>query len=127
MHQETRPRTSARGVEAEAIHVGDIDTVINFDIPNEPETYVHRVGRTGRAGATGTDLSLRAADEREQLASIERLIRRKIQKLETPSPLPATRGNQPAARRERGHRQQSRRRSGSGASSRRRSRGRDKG
>jgi ATP-dependent RNA helicase RhlE len=117
----------ATDVAARGIHVEDIDTVINFDIPNEPETYVHRVGRTGRAGASGTALSLCGADEREQFASIERLTRRKIQKLETPSPLKATRGNQPAARRERGHRQESRRRSGSGGSSRRRSRGRDTG
>jgi ATP-dependent RNA helicase RhlE len=117
----------ATDVAARGIHVEDIDTVINFDIPNEPETYVHRVGRTGRAGASGTALSLCGADEREQLASIERLTRRKIQKLETPSPLPATRGNQLAARRERGHRQEARRRSGSRATSRRHSRGRDTG
>ena len=114
----------ATDVAARGIHVEDIDTVINFDIPNEPETYVHRVGRTGRAGASGTALSLCGADEREQLASIERLTRRKIQKLETPTALEATRGNQPAARPERRHRQEARRRTGSGASGRRRSRGR---
>ncbi len=114
----------ATDVAARGIHVEDIDTVINFDIPNEPETYVHRVGRTGRAGASGTALSLCGADEREQLASIERLTRRKIQQLTTPTTLEATRGNQPAAHPEREHRQEARRRSGSGASSRRRSRGR---
>jgi len=114
----------ATDVAARGIHVEDIDTVINFDIPNEPETYVHRVGRTGRAGASGTALSLCGADEREQLASIERLTRRKIKKLETPSVLEATRGNPPAVRPERGQRQQAGRRAGSGASSRRRSRGR---
>ena len=114
----------ATDVAARGIHVEDIDTVINFDIPNEPETYVHRVGRTGRLGARGTALSLCGADEREQLASIERLTRRKIEKLETPDALNATRGNQPAARPQRGHRQEARRRSGSGASSRRRNRGR---
>ena len=114
----------ATDVAARGIHVEDIDTVINFDIPNEPETYVHRVGRTGRAGASGTALSLCGADERERLASIERLTRRKIQELETPTALEATRGNQPAARPERGHRKEARRRTGSGASSRRRSRGR---
>jgi len=119
----------ATDVAARGIHVEDIDTVINFDIPNEPETYVHRVGRTGRAGASGTALSLCAADERDRLASIERLTRRKIQKLENPSAFEATRGNPPAARPERGHRQETRRPSdrgsrGSGASRRRRSRGR---
>jgi ATP-dependent RNA helicase RhlE len=114
----------ATDVAARGIHVEDIDTVINFDIPNEPETYVHRVGRTGRAGASGTALSLCAADERQQLASIERLTRRKMQKLETPTALEATRRNPPVARPERGHRQEARRRTGSDASSRRRSRGR---
>ncbi len=114
----------ATDVAARGIHVEDIDTVINFDIPNEPETYIHRVGRTGRAGASGTALSLCGADEREQLASIERLTRRKIQQLTTPTTLEATRGLRPAARPEREHRQEARRRPGSGASSRRRSRGR---
>ncbi len=114
----------ATDVAARGIHVEDIDTVINFDIPNEPETYVHRVGRTGRAGASGTALSLCGADEREQLASIERLTRRKIQKLKTPTALETPRRNQPAARPERERQPQARRRSGTGASSRRRSRGR---
>jgi ATP-dependent RNA helicase RhlE len=114
----------ATDVAARGIHVEDIDTVINFDIPNEPEMYVHRVGRTGRAGASGTALSLCGADEREQLASIERLTRRKIQKLETPTALHATRGNQPAARPERERRPHPGRRTGSDASSRRRRGGR---
>jgi ATP-dependent RNA helicase RhlE len=87
----------ATDVAARGLHVEDIDTVINFDIPNEPETYIHRVGRTARAGASGTALSLCGADEREQLASIERLTRREIQKLETPTGLEPTRGNQPGA------------------------------
>jgi ATP-dependent RNA helicase RhlE len=99
----------ATDVAARGIHVEDIDTVINFDIPNEPETYVHRVGRTGRAGASGTAFSLCAADEREQLASIERLTRRKIQELETPTALEATRWNQPAAHPKRERRPRARR------------------
>jgi ATP-dependent RNA helicase RhlE len=74
----------ATDIAARGIHVEDIDTVVNFDIPNEPETYVHRVGRTGRAGASGTALSLCGADERAQLASIERLTRRRIERLEPP-------------------------------------------
>ncbi len=114
----------ATDVAARGIHVEDIDTVINFDIPSEPETYVHRVGRTGRAGAGGTALSLCGDDEREQLASIERLIRRSIQKLETPIALKATRGNQPVARPDQERRPHAQRRSGSGVASRRRRRGR---
>ena len=114
----------ATDVAARGIHVEDIDTVINFDIPNEPETYVHRVGRTGRLGARGTALSLCGADERGQLASIERLTRRKIQKLETPIAFEATPRIQPAACPDRERRPHARRPSGSGAASRRRSRGR---
>ena len=112
----------ATDVAARGIHVEDIDTVINFDIPNEPETYVHRVGRTGRAGASGTALSLCGADEREQLASIERLTRERIEKLEPPTALDVTRGSQPAERPDREHRPHARRNSGGSASSRRRSR-----
>jgi len=112
----------ATDVAARGIHVEDIDTVINFDIPNEPETYVHRVGRTGRAGASGTALSLCGSDERAQLASIERLTRRSIQRLETPTA--AARGGQPAARPPRVHPPQLRRHADGGASDRRRSRGR---
>jgi ATP-dependent RNA helicase RhlE len=108
----------ATDVAARGIHVEDIDTVINFDIPNEPETYVHRVGRTGRAGARGTALSLCGADEREQLASIERLTRRKIQKLETPTALEATRRKKHSAQPEEERRPRARRRSGSGGRSR---------
>jgi ATP-dependent RNA helicase RhlE len=114
----------ATDVAARGIHVEDIDTVINFDIPSEPETYVHRVGRTGRAGASGTALSLCGTDEREQLASIERLTRRKIQEREPPTALEETRWNGPAARPERERRPHARRRSGSGAASRRHRRGR---
>jgi ATP-dependent RNA helicase RhlE len=111
----------ATDVAARGIHVEDIDTVVNFDIPHEPETYVHRVGRTGRAGASGTALSLCAADEREQLASIERLTGRRIPKLEPPAGLAA---RPLAARPEREREPHARRRSGSGASGGRRSRGR---
>jgi ATP-dependent RNA helicase RhlE len=114
----------ATDVAARGIHVEDIDTVINFDIPNEPETYVHRVGRTGRAGASGTALSLCGTDEREQLASIERLIRQRIRELKMPNRLEATRRNHSAARPEQERRPHARRRSGRGDSSRPRSRGR---
>ncbi len=116
----------ATDVAARGIHVEEIDTVINFDIPNEPETYIHRVGRTGRAGATGTAFSLCAADEREQLASIERLTRQKIRKLETPAGLVAVGGAEPAARPGRGPRQPARRRPGNGGAASGRGRGRSR-
>jgi ATP-dependent RNA helicase RhlE len=116
------PVLVATDVAARGIHVENIDTVINFDIPNEPEIYVHRVGRTGRAGASGTAFSLCAADEREQFASIERLTRRKIQRLETPTLGNAKRAIQPSAHPERGRRREARRSTDKGASSRGRSR-----
>jgi ATP-dependent RNA helicase RhlE len=47
--------------------------VVNFDLPNEPESYVHRIGRTGRAGATGVALSFCDRDERVYLRDIQRL------------------------------------------------------
>jgi ATP-dependent RNA helicase RhlE len=114
----------ATDVAARGIHVEDIDTVINFDIPNEPETYVHRVGRTGRAGAGGAALSLCGAAERPWLASIERLTRRRIDPLEAPFGLGATRAAAPAARAERERRPHAGPRSGSGASGGRRGGGR---
>ena len=55
-----------------------ISHVINFDLPHEPESYVHRIGRTARAGAAGVALSLCDASERGQLRAIERLIRRPL-------------------------------------------------
>jgi len=90
----------ATDVAARGIHVEDIDTVVNFDIPHEPETYVHRVGRTGRAGASGSAVSICGADERGHLASIERLTRRRIERLELPAGLRTVReARQPAPER----------------------------
>jgi ATP-dependent RNA helicase RhlE len=55
-----------------------VSHVINYDIPVEPESYVHRIGRTGRAGATGVALSLCDATERSAWRAIERLVRQAI-------------------------------------------------
>jgi len=68
----------ATDIAARGIDVDDISHVVNYDLPNEPESYVHRIGRTGRAGANGTAFSFCAADERNFLRSIERLTRTKI-------------------------------------------------
>ena len=68
----------ATDIAARGIDVDDISHVINYDLPNEPESYVHRIGRTGRAGADGKAYSFCAADERNILRSIERLIRMKV-------------------------------------------------
>jgi ATP-dependent RNA helicase RhlE len=72
----------ATDIAARGIDVDDISHVINFDLPNEPESYVHRIGRTGRAGATGKAYSFCAADERNILRSIERLTRTKVDVME---------------------------------------------
>ena len=68
----------ATDIAARGIDVDDISHVINYDLPNEPESYVHRIGRTGRAGADGKAYSFCAAEERNILRSIERLTRMKV-------------------------------------------------
>jgi ATP-dependent RNA helicase RhlE len=74
----------ATDIAARGIDVKDLPHVINFDMPNEPESYVHRVGRTGRAGAAGTAISFCSREERSYLASIERLTRTPLARLELP-------------------------------------------
>lgn len=68
----------ATDVAARGIDIDGITHVINFDIPAEPESYVHRIGRTGRAGAEGIALSFCSASERGELRAIEKLIGRKV-------------------------------------------------
>ncbi len=68
----------ATDIAARGIDVDGITHIINYDLPNEPETYVHRIGRTARAGAEGDAVSFCSASEREQLRDIEHLIRKPI-------------------------------------------------
>ncbi len=68
----------ATDIAARGIDVDDLQFVINFEIPNIAETYVHRIGRTGRAGASGTALSFCDAEEKAYLKDIEKLIGKKI-------------------------------------------------
>jgi superfamily II DNA/RNA helicase len=68
----------ATDIAARGIDVDGISHVVNFDLPNIPETYVHRIGRTARAGATGVAISLCDAEERAFLRNIEKLIGRSI-------------------------------------------------
>nr|WP_276575058.1 helicase-related protein [Methanococcoides seepicolus] len=63
----------ATDIAARGIDIEDISHVINYDLPNIPESYVHRIGRTARAGAEGTAYSFCAADERDFLREIEKL------------------------------------------------------
>ncbi|WP_053991790.1 DEAD/DEAH box helicase [Mangrovimonas sp. TPBH4] len=64
----------ATDVAARGIDINELDAVINFDLPNVPETYVHRIGRTGRAGNIGHAYSLCSADEKTYIKSIQQLI-----------------------------------------------------
>ncbi len=69
----------ATDVAARGIDVPGISHVINYDIPNEPESYIHRIGRTARAGASGVAISFCDPAERSSWKAIEKLIQRKIQ------------------------------------------------
>ena len=64
----------ATDVAARGIDINELDAVVNFDLPNVPETYVHRIGRTGRAGNTGLSYSLCSADEKAYVKTIQHLI-----------------------------------------------------
>ncbi len=64
----------ATDIAARGIDIDDLSHVINFELPNVPETYVHRIGRTGRAGNTGIAISFCDADERAELKDIQKLI-----------------------------------------------------
>jgi ATP-dependent RNA helicase RhlE len=78
----------ATDIAARGIDIEEMEFVINFEISNLPETYVHRIGRTGRAGAKGTALSFCDAEEKEYLRDIEKLIGKKIPVIdEHPFPL----------------------------------------
>jgi ATP-dependent RNA helicase RhlE len=78
----------ATDIAARGIDVDDLEYVINYEIPNISETYVHRIGRTGRAGANGTAISFCDAEEKAYLWDIERLITKQLQVVENhPYPL----------------------------------------
>ena len=81
---------AARGIDIEAV-----SHVINFDLPNVPESYVHRIGRTARAGAAGVAISFCAPDERPFLRDIEKLTRQSV----PVAPLPAGFADEPAVAR----------------------------
>ena len=72
----------ATDIAARGIDIDQLPHVINFELPNVPEDYVHRIGRTGRAGNSGDAISLVCIDEHDYLFGIEKLIKQKIKKIE---------------------------------------------
>jgi len=72
------PVLIATDIAARGIDVDEVSHVVNFELPHEPETYVHRIGRTGRAGLTGEAVSFCDREEEDRLQAIERLLRRRI-------------------------------------------------
>src|SRR5690606_11413235 len=66
----------ATDIAARGIDINELPHVVNFELPNIAEDYVHRIGRTGRAGMSGEALSLVCVDEHKFLADIERLLKR---------------------------------------------------
>jgi len=68
----------ATDIAARGIDISGLEHVVNYELPNIPETYVHRIGRTGRAEASGSSISFCAADERAYLKDIEKLIKASV-------------------------------------------------
>jgi ATP-dependent RNA helicase RhlE len=76
----------ATDIAARGIDVEGVSHVINFELPNVPEDYVHRIGRTARAGAAGIAISFCSDEERPYLRDIEKLTRRSVRVMPAPSP-----------------------------------------
>ena len=74
----------ATDIAARGLDINQLPQVVNFELPNVPEDYVHRIGRTGRAGKEGRATSLVCVDELEMLKDIERLIKRELPKTVIP-------------------------------------------
>ncbi|WP_424494040.1 DEAD/DEAH box helicase [Salinimicrobium sp. GXAS 041] len=91
----------ATDVAARGLDIDLLDYVINFDIPNLPEVYVHRIGRTGRAGNVGASISFCSVDEREYVKNIEKLLTDKIP-VEENNPYPLDKDATPQVHRKKG-------------------------
>ncbi|NCX99949.1 MAG: hypothetical protein EBX35_15595, partial [Planctomycetia bacterium] len=99
------PVLIATDIAARGIDVDDVAHVVNYELPHEPETYVHRIGRTGRAGQSGAAVSFCDAEERSRLVAIERLLKRAIPARNAPPAwAEAAAGDEPATGGEGGER-----------------------
>ncbi|MEQ6376698.1 DEAD/DEAH box helicase [Bacillaceae bacterium S4-13-58] len=87
----------ATDVAARGLDISGVTHVYNFDIPQDPESYVHRIGRTGRAGNKGKAISFVTPREIAQLHLIEKMTKRKVERLPVPSQSEAKRGQQQAS------------------------------
>ena len=86
----------ATDVAARGLDIDSLPLVVNYEIPHAPEDYVHRIGRTGRAGAKGTAISLVAPEEEKYLVEIEKLIKTQIEKVQAEAPRRARPRSEPA-------------------------------
>jgi ATP-dependent RNA helicase RhlE len=93
----------ATDVAARGLDMDDISHVINYDLPNDPEAYVHRIGRTGRAGSTGTAVAFCDPSEVHQLRDIERLLGKRIDRHPVPQTFDAMHVQPHPARGPEGH------------------------
>ena len=75
----------ATDIAARGLDIQDVSHVVNYDVPQHPEDYVHRIGRTGRAQATGDAFTIMVAEDRTHVASIERFIGQKIERVKLAS------------------------------------------
>ncbi|WP_082235572.1 DEAD/DEAH box helicase [Halobacillus massiliensis] len=87
----------ATDVAARGLDISDVSHVYNFDIPQDPESYVHRIGRTGRAGRKGISVSFVTPREKAQLNLIEKLTKKQVERMSVPSSDEARRGQQQVA------------------------------
>jgi ATP-dependent RNA helicase RhlE len=94
----------ATDIAARGLDIDNLPHVVNFELPNVPEDYVHRIGRTGRAGLEGEALSLVSPEERDELRAIERMLKQSIPQLQvdaearrasSPAPAPQQRQHEP--------------------------------
>jgi len=102
----------ATDIAARGIDVDDVTHVVNYDLPNVPETYVHRIGRTARAGASGVAISLVSGEEMALLRDIEKLTRRQVPLTGQASAPQAGSDDEPRGERRDGNRQRQGRRGG---------------
>jgi ATP-dependent RNA helicase RhlE len=100
------PVLVATDIAARGIDIEELPFVINYELPHTPEDYVHRIGRTGRAGMPGEAISLVAPEETKFLEEVEKLLKRRLPRADTPEFAPESRPAHPPRGhgRDRGHR-----------------------